>query len=348
MSKPFLTIGMATYDDFDGVWFSLHALKAYHDLDDVELIVVDNKPEGCPDTKAACEWIGARYLHRGHSNSPSLAKQIVFEEAQGDWVLCIDCHVLLVDGAISRLKKFLKEEADFKSMYQGPLLYDNHKDVATHFKPEWRGGMWGTWATDERHTGDVPFEIPMQGMGLFCAYKQEWPGFNLKFRGFGGEEGYIHQKIRKFGGKCYCVPWLKWIHRFGRPKGVPYRLVLEDRIYNYVLGRRELGLPYKDVVDHFETQASGRDAVATIVKEAEAEDPMEGVFPLRFRSKNAVAIKRPQPCVYKTSLPIDTGNCGGCSWKFVYGCAKHEKCRPYQDLGDGIRSCQDCPDYEEV
>ena len=36
-----LTIGMATYDDFDGVYFTLQALRLYQDLLDTELLVVD-------------------------------------------------------------------------------------------------------------------------------------------------------------------------------------------------------------------------------------------------------------------------------------------------------------------
>jgi len=58
----FLTIGMPTYDDFDGVYFTLQALKSYHDLTDVELLVVDTKPKFCEDTKKVCESIGASFI----------------------------------------------------------------------------------------------------------------------------------------------------------------------------------------------------------------------------------------------------------------------------------------------
>ena len=43
-----LTIGMATYDDYDGVFFSLQALRLYQlegiAEEDVEFIVIDNNP----------------------------------------------------------------------------------------------------------------------------------------------------------------------------------------------------------------------------------------------------------------------------------------------------------------
>lgn len=53
------------------------------------------------------------------------------------------------------------------------------------------------------------------------------------------------------------------------------------------------------------------------------------------------------PCVNMTATPIDRANCN-CPEKFVYGCSLHGQCRPNSDLGDGIRSCQTCQDYEEV
>ena len=40
-----LTVGMATYRDFDGVWFTISALRAYHP--EVDIVVVDASPTGC-------------------------------------------------------------------------------------------------------------------------------------------------------------------------------------------------------------------------------------------------------------------------------------------------------------
>ena len=60
------------------------------------------------------------------------------------------------------------------------------------------------------------------------------------FKGFGGEEGYIHEKFRRSGGKCICLPQLGWNHRFNRPAGVPYPNILEERIWNYFIGWLEI------------------------------------------------------------------------------------------------------------
>jgi hypothetical protein len=133
------------------------------------------------------------------------------------------------------------------------MLYDDGKLLATHFEPVWREQMWGIWGSDPRGQdpeGD-PFEIPMQGLGVFSCRKAAWLGFHPAFRGFGGEEGYIHEKFRQAGRRCLCLPWLRWMHRFSRPCGVQYPLTVEDKLRNYVLGHAELGLDLVPVLRHF-------------------------------------------------------------------------------------------------
>jgi cephalosporin hydroxylase len=98
-----------------------------------------------------------------------------------------------------------------------------------------------------------PFEIPAQGLGLFTCRKDAWLGFNPHFKGFGGEEGYIHEKYRQAGRRCLSLPFLKWVHRFRRPAGIPYSLQTYDKARNYVLGHNELGLSLDPVYAHFVT-----------------------------------------------------------------------------------------------
>jgi hypothetical protein len=97
-------------------------------------------------------------------------------------------------------------------------------------------------------TPDEPaFEIPACGLGLFACRRDAWLGFNPQFRGFGGEEWYIHAKYRNAGRRCLSLPFLRWTHRFGRPNGVPYVNTMWDRVRNYVIGHHELGLPLERV-----------------------------------------------------------------------------------------------------
>jgi Glycosyl transferase family 2 len=183
-----LTIGMATYNDFNGVYFTLQALRLYQDLRDTELLVVDNY--GCPATKRLVEgWVhGARYVLATEVRGTAAPRDLVFREARGEAVLCCDSHVLFAPGAIMRLKEYYREHPECPDLLQGPLVYDDLQTISTHFDPVWRAEMWGTWATDPRGQDPEgePFEIPMQGLGAFSCRKGAWPGFNPMFRGFGG------------------------------------------------------------------------------------------------------------------------------------------------------------------
>jgi hypothetical protein len=98
---------------------------------------------------------------------------------------------------------------------------------------------------------DKSFEIPGQGLGSFTCRRQSWLGFNEHSRGFGGEELYIHEKFRQAGHKAICLPFLKWLHRFGRPDGAKYPLTRFGKIRNYVLEFNELDLPLDPIHKHF-------------------------------------------------------------------------------------------------
>jgi glycosyltransferase involved in cell wall biosynthesis len=263
-----LTIGMATYDDFDGVYFTLQALRVYQDLDDTELLVVDN--HGCDDTQNFVEhWARGRYIRATEVVGTAAPRDLVFREARGEAVLCCDAHVLFAPGSIARLKAFYRDHPDCADLLQGPLVYDDLDSIATQFDPVWRGQMWGVWATDPRGRDPEgePFEIPMQGMGAFSCRKSAWLGFHPRFRGFGGEEGYIHAKFRRAGRRTLCLPWLRWTHRFGRPRGVRYPLYIEDKLRNYLIGHAELGLDLRPILAHFAEFLSA-DTIAAVMSEA--------------------------------------------------------------------------------
>ena len=160
------------------------------------------------------------------------------------------------------------------------MLYDtiiNH-DPVTHMKPQWRDHMFGTWECGKLKD-DKPFEIPMHGLGIFACKADAWLGFNEKFSGFGGEEGYIHEKFKQAGHKIWCLPFLKWVHRFQRPRGVHYPLELKDRVRNYFIGFLELGKDTQEIIDHFEGQAPDIDCEQLLRDVQEGIDPPFGCFP---------------------------------------------------------------------
>lgn len=242
-----LTIGMATYDDFHGTYFTIQALRAYHPIcmtDQIEFIVIDNNPES-PSGEALKHFMrhvkNGKYIPYTEKTSTAVRNR-VFAEASGKYCLCLDCHVLLLPGALDSLLNYYENNPECKNIIQGPMIYDGLGGKGySHFKPKWGAWMYGQWATDDKGIdSQKPFEIPMQGLGLFSCETKNWLGFNELFRGFGGEEGYIHEKFRQNGGKAICIPQLKWLHRFGRPEKPPYPLKTEDRVWNYFIGWLEL------------------------------------------------------------------------------------------------------------
>lgn len=215
---------MATYDDFDGTYFTIMGLRLYHPevADRMSILIVDNNPHGKTTwaLKRLEETIlGVRYVPVADVQSTAVRAR-VFEEANSDWVFCVDSHIQLVPGGLASLMDFIDAHPDCTDLLQGPMLDDSLQRVATHWEPGWRAGMFGSWASDPRGTDPAapPFEIPMQGLGMFGCRKDAWLGFNPHFRGHGGEEGYVHEKFRAAGRRTLRLSFLRWHHRFGRPE----------------------------------------------------------------------------------------------------------------------------------
>jgi hypothetical protein len=273
-----LTIGMATYEDYDGLYFTIQALRYYHQDADphrIKFLVIDNCPEGqhAEFNKNFVDkhvWNG-RYIATDKIKGTAV-RDLIFEEASTELVLCMDSHVLVEPGGIRALLDYYDAHPESDDLIQGPLVYDDIYNMSSHFTPKWERGLYGDWDNDPRAADKYgePFDIPAQGLGLFSCRKRAWLGFNRRFRGFGGEEFYIHEKFRKAGRRTLCLPALRWIHRFERPLGTRYPNVWEDRIRNYIIGWREIGRPIDDIIEYFST-VIGRDKVMDVVAAVDAE-----------------------------------------------------------------------------
>ena len=276
-----LTIGMATYNDLDGVFFTVQALRMYHlqGLEsETEIVVIDNNPDGSHGKevkKFVQNWAKQKYIPYTAKKSTSVRNE-VFKNASGKYTLCLDSHVLIEAGGIKKLIEYYKANPETNYLLQGPLWHDDLKTYCTQFNPEWRENMFGIWGKNkEAYEKGEPFEIPSMGLGLFTCRTAAWQGFNEKFRGFGGEEGYIHEKFRRAGGKCLCLPWLKWNHRFYRPAGIAYPNLLEDRVWNYFIGWLEIlkdpDHPFIEETVQAFTDSLPEPAIRTILERAKAE-----------------------------------------------------------------------------
>ncbi len=81
---------MATYDDFDGVYFSVQAIRMYHPevTEETEIIVVDNHPDGAASKplKNLEQIPGYRYIP---FNRFTFYRRAGFDLSGGQCRLCI-------------------------------------------------------------------------------------------------------------------------------------------------------------------------------------------------------------------------------------------------------------------
>lgn len=155
MTQPLLTIGLAAYDDFDGVFFTLQALRMYHDLRQCEIVVVNNSPqatssaalkkfvEGCNKRGNA----GCRYVELAEPVGTAAPRNALLEHATGEWVLVLDSHVLLAAGALRRFIFWLVRNRQSQDLITGPLWSDRLNTIHTHLNDRWRSNFRGIWGT---------------------------------------------------------------------------------------------------------------------------------------------------------------------------------------------------------
>jgi glycosyltransferase involved in cell wall biosynthesis len=271
--KPLLTIGMASFNNAQEVIFTLQNFRINHDLTDVELLVVDNYGDPVLERFVRSHIPGARYVRYTDRQGTAAPRDKVFQEAAGDWVMCVDSHVFLLPGVVSRFKEWCRSHPDCLDLIQGPIVFDDLKTTSDAWNDIWIGSMWGQWRDRPVSSEADPYEIPMMGLGLFACRKDSWLGFNKDHRGFGGEEGYIHTKYRQAGRRTLLLPFLRWWHYFhtradesGKlvTQGVTYPLKMADKVRNYRLGFAELGLDPAPIYSLFGAIAPPRRPVTNV------------------------------------------------------------------------------------
>ena len=335
---------MATYDDFDGVWFTIQAMRLSQPevLEELSFLIVDNNPGGAVgEALRGLEGRipGVRYLPFDGFHGTAV-RDLVFRESTADIVCCVDSHVLLQPGALGTVRDWFVDHPDSLDLLQGPLLYDDLAVAgATHLAARWGAGMYGQWEQDPRGLDPKgePFEIDMQGLGVFMCRRVAWPGLNPRFRGFGGEEGYLHEKVRRQGGRVLCHPAMRWAHRFTRPAGAPYPNLMLERVRNFRIGWGEIGWDVTPVEEHFTELLGDEPAVTAMLAQAaiEAEHPaavFDGVFCLGPHPDGCVKAALPGhpglswrvecvpgPSVQESVLALSDRRAG---WRFVLSTAR--------------------------
>jgi glycosyltransferase involved in cell wall biosynthesis len=240
-----LTIGIPVYQQYVETWFTVQSLRLHHDLTDCEILLLDNFGDEKLEKFAKQHGGGkVRYVLANEvTGAPGWAKNKIFELAKGDTVVCLDCHVLLAAGSLEAIQPT-------DDLMFGVMLMANQKNYYTEYLPTWRGQSWGIWgpAKTKEQLPEEPFDIWAMGTAGFYCNRNAWLGFTEKARGFGGIEGVLAEKYRKYGRRVMCNPKFIWHHYF-RPDITkpPYELHLIDRVKNYILGFKELEMDLEQI-----------------------------------------------------------------------------------------------------
>lgn len=240
------SICLPSFDNYVEVYFTVEALRMYHDLTNKEIVICDNYGDStlrefCSKTKD----INIRYIIDTRITGVSHAKNAAIAAARYENILCMDSHILVGKNT------FDKEPTD-GDIIHGAMLDESLQKYTLGMLPVWRSNMWGIWAEPANNLPLDPIDIWAHGAGFFIVKKKSWLGFNKNFKGWGGETGYIQEKYRKAGGRVLCYPNVTWKHLFyNKSAKRSYAIDMSDRIRNYLIGFNELGLDKTELYKMF-------------------------------------------------------------------------------------------------
>lgn len=156
--KPLLTIGMAHYQDFSGLWATIQSLRLNNLglMPQVQFVVVNNSPED-KETGRAIRNLLVNTREPQHTWEPvyaeltgikgtSASRNAIFEHAAGKYVVVMDCHLELAPQSLQRLMDYYSANPETSDLLSGPLINDTLKSFSTHFRDHWDDGMWGQWS----------------------------------------------------------------------------------------------------------------------------------------------------------------------------------------------------------
>lgn len=162
-TKPTLTIGFPTYDDYSGIELTLQSLALYHDLADVELIVVDNHPtadeknpkSASKETAKLARYVtgmGGKYVALANPVGTAAPRDKIFEVATGEVVIVSDGHVMFGPHLLPAVRDYFADPIHVRDILTGPILQKVRQPggglgvLATHYADVWRSEMWGIWS----------------------------------------------------------------------------------------------------------------------------------------------------------------------------------------------------------
>ena len=154
MSGPSICVGMSTYDDFDGVWFTIQSICVHHPevRRDLSFVVIDNHPEGraAKPLKALEGWI-ANYRYVPFSGYRGTAVRIWCSTKLTPRSSAASTHTCCFSLARwLRFKHGSPIVPPAATSCRDRSCRDDLRNGATHMEPTWRDGMYGIWGMNSR------------------------------------------------------------------------------------------------------------------------------------------------------------------------------------------------------
>lgn len=174
-----------------------------------EIVIADNSDPKVFQTLGAI--IPRGYLTDGtlkihRQNFPCLftARELAAEKAKGEYILCVDSHMLIGHNTIPDLVYFMDDHKDDPTLgfAHAPVSWAHHHERNAKHDRVIRKGELGTWGA--RY--DTPRTITWKGMPWIC--RREW--FLDTDKGLNGYGALAQHKVSWGGGDMHIgtKPWL--------------------------------------------------------------------------------------------------------------------------------------------
>ena len=219
-----LTVAMATYDDLDGVFFTVTSRAgAPPGRGGPPPVPGARQPSrrtgGADDRRLLRHPTGRSATCRSRSSpAPQPATRCSPRRRRtgcSSWTATCSC----CPAPSPRCVPTSTPAPDAADLIQGPLCDGGGAPLRHAFRRRvgWRHARpLGDDRAPNRRSTVTPSRSRRRASGCSPAGGDRWPGLHPHLRGFGGEERYVHEQIRRAGGRALCLPGLRWAHRFER------------------------------------------------------------------------------------------------------------------------------------
>lgn len=172
---------MAHHQDYAGLYMTIANIRSHwpERLPEIQFVVIDQSPDS-EDSNLVKGYVGVsgsgpaarechsiKYVPYTERLGTSVSRNMIFDHADGEWVLVMDCHVILHD--LPHVFSLIDQYPESKDIFSGPIQFDS-LTRATHFDPVWSAEMWGKWSM--AWTANGQSFCVRQGEKGFCNYHE--------------------------------------------------------------------------------------------------------------------------------------------------------------------------------